>query len=89
MNFSRAGLLAISLAALAVSGCQSSRMSSFDSQPAPLTPAPTGQVTSGQLPPPMAPGAADASQFPAAPGGDTQVAALPPSPAALRRARPT
>ncbi|PWJ74819.1 protease inhibitor Inh [Pseudaminobacter salicylatoxidans] len=79
MSFSRAGLLAVSLAALVAAGCQSSRMSSFDSQPAPLTPAPTGQVTTGQLPPPVAPGSTDASQFPAAPGTETQVAALPPS----------
>jgi hypothetical protein len=33
-------------------------------------------VTAGALPPPAVP---PASQFPAAPGGDTQVAALPPT----------
>lgn len=82
MNFSKTGLLAFSLAVLTIGGCQSSRMSSLDTQPAPLTPAPTGQVTTGQLPPPAAPGtAADPSQFPAAPGG-TQMAGLPPQPAA-------
>lgn len=79
MIFSRTGLLAVSLVALAASGCQSSRWSSVDTQPAPLIAAPAGQVTSGQLPPPMSPGAADPSQFPAAPGTDTQMAALPPS----------
>lgn len=79
MIFSRTGLMAVSLMALAASGCQSSRLSSLDTQPAPLAPAPMGQVTSGQLPPPMAPGAADPSQFPAAPGAGTQVAGLPPA----------
>jgi hypothetical protein len=76
VSVSKAGLLALTLAALAASGCQSSRMSSLDTQPAPLPPAPAGQVTSGQLPPPAAPGTANAAQFPTAPGG-TQVAALP------------
>ncbi|PSJ62061.1 protease inhibitor Inh/omp19 family protein [Pseudaminobacter soli (ex Li et al. 2025)] len=80
MIFSRTGLLAVSVMALAASGCQSSRISSLDTQPAPLVPAPTGQVTSGQLPPPVAPGVTDPSQFPAAPGaGGTQVAGLPPA----------
>jgi hypothetical protein len=81
MNFSKTGLLVFSLAALALGGCQSSRMSSLDTRPAPLAPAPMGQVTTGQLPPPVAPGATDPSQFPTAPGGETQVAALPSQPA--------
>lgn len=76
VSFSKAGLLGLTLAALAVSGCQSSRMAPLDTGPAPLPAAPAGQVTSGQLPPPVTPGAATADQFPTAPGG-TQVAALP------------
>jgi hypothetical protein len=79
MIFSRTGLLAVSLVALAASGCQSDRMSSMDTQPAPLPAAPTGRVTTGTLPPPAAPGSADPSQFPAAPGANTQVAGLPPA----------
>lgn len=83
MKSSKTGLLVFSLAALALAGCQSSRMSSLDTRPAPLTPAPAGQVTTGQLPPPVAPGTpADPSQFPVAPGGGTQVAALPAQPPA-------
>lgn len=83
MNFSRTGLLAISLAVLAASGCTSSRFSSVDTQPAPLEAAPSGTVTGNQLPPPAAPGT---NQFPNAPGTTTtapgtDVAALP-SPAA-------
>lgn len=75
MAFSKTGLLAASLVALlAAAGCSSTRMSSMDTQPAPLPAAPAGTVTSGQLPPPSAPGA---SQFPAAPQQQTQVAALP------------
>ena len=75
MAFSKTGLLAASLVTLmTVAGCTSSRLSSMDT-PAPLPAAPAGTVTSGQLPPPVQPGAASASQFPAAP--QTQVAALP------------
>ena len=75
MAFSKPGLLAASLVALmTAAGCTSTRLSSMDSQPAPLPAAPAGTVTSGQLPPPVAPGA---SQFPAAPQQQTQVAALP------------
>jgi hypothetical protein len=83
MKSSKTGLLVLSLAALALAGCQSSRMSSLDTRPAPLAPAPAGQVTTGQLPPPVAPGTpADPSQFPAAPDGGTQMAALPAQPPA-------
>lgn len=59
-------------------------MSSLDSQPAPLTPAPSGSVTSGQLPPPTAPGSTDPDDFPAAPTQQpgTQVAAVDPAAAA-------
>lgn len=80
MNFPRNGLIAVSLVVLAA-GCSSSRFSSIDSQPEPLTPAPSGTVSTTQLPPP---GATDPSQFPAAPGATTtpppgtDVAAVPP-----------
>ncbi|MBB6409581.1 protease inhibitor Inh/omp19 family protein [Mesorhizobium sangaii] len=78
MIFSKSGLVAVSLAALVASGCSTSRFSSMDDQqPAPLQPAPAGQVTANQLPPPAAPGATDPSKFPTAPG-NTQVASLPP-----------
>ena len=75
MALFRTGLLAISLAALAVSGCTSSRFASVDTRPQPLPAAPAGTVTSSQLPPPATPGA-QPGQFPEAPGG-TDVAALP------------
>lgn len=78
MNFPRNGLIAVSLVVLAA-GCSSSRFSSIDSQPEPLTPAPSGTVATTQLPPP---GATNPSQFPAAPGttppATTDVAAVPP-----------
>jgi hypothetical protein len=59
-------------AAVAVSGCQSSRFGTYDTrpQPAPLTAAPTDPVTGGQLPPPVQPDAASPSDFPNAPGED-------------------
>ena len=80
MIVSRLGLVAVSVAAFAVAGCSSTRFSSMDStQPAPLQPAPSGTVSSSQLPPPAQPGTADPSQFPSAPGQGTQVSALPPS----------
>ncbi len=77
MKFSRTGLAAASLAVLLASGCSSTRFSNMDSaQPAPLPAAPSGTVSSSQLPPPAAPGSADSSAFPSAPG--SQVASLPP-----------
>lgn len=88
MNFSktaisRTGIVVVSLMALAASGCQSSRFSSIDSpqQAEPLPAAPAGQVQQGTLPPPVAPGTTDPSQFPAAPAG-TAVAAAPAAPPA-------
>jgi hypothetical protein len=76
MTFSRTGVL-FTVAALALSGCQSSRFSSVDTRPEPLPAAPSGSVTSGALPPPAAPGT---SRFPTAPGATdgTQVAAATP-----------
>lgn len=64
MRISYAGtILAVGLA---LTGCQSQRVdygtTNLPSQPAPLTPAPVGNVQGSQLPPP------GASQFPAAPG---------------------
>ena len=84
MVFRTGGIVvATSLLALALAGCQSDRFSRIDSRPAPLPAAPGGTVTSGQLPPPTQPGTTDPSQFPAAPGvesGDpaenTQIASL-------------
>lgn len=73
MAFSKTGLLAVTLLSLAAAGCQSERMSSLDSRPAPLPAAPAGTVTGNQLPPPASP---NPSQFPAAP--EQQVAAVPP-----------
>jgi hypothetical protein len=75
MRFSRGSLLAVSLAALLAGGCSSSRFSSIESEPEPLTPAPAGTVDNAQLPPPTAPATTD-PQFPAAPG--TDVVAVPP-----------
>jgi hypothetical protein len=75
MIFLRSGLIAVSLAALLAAGCSSSRFSSENTTPEPLTPAPAGTVTGDQLPPPAGPG----SQFPAAPGTTTDVAAVPPA----------
>lgn len=55
-------------------------MSSLNTRPEPLTPAPSGTVTTNQLPPPAAPGTTDPSAFPPPPGTTTtDVAALPPT----------
>ncbi len=78
MTFSKTGLAALALTALVASGCSSTRFSSMDStRPEPLQAAPSGTVTSNQLPPPSGPAPTDASQFPTAPQ-NSQVAALPP-----------
>jgi hypothetical protein len=84
MNFSRTGIVVASLMALAASGCQSSRFSSIDSpqQAEPLPAAPAGAVQQGTLPPPVAPGTTDPSQFPAAPGAGQVAAAQPAAPPA-------
>lgn len=72
MSISRTGLMIVALAALAA-GCQSQRMSSLDT-PQPLPAAPSGTVTSGQLPPPAS---AAPSQFPPPPATGTEMAAAP------------
>ena len=69
MIISRGSLLAVSLAALMAAGCSSSRLSSIDSQPEPLAPAPAGTVNTAQLPPPAQP---------TPPPGTEDIAALPP-----------
>lgn len=71
-------LLATALAALTfVAGCQGSRMSSVNTRPEPLPAAPSGTVTTSQLPPPATP---DPTQFPDAPSApETQVAAVDPA----------
>lgn len=77
MVFSKTGLVTLALTALLASGCSSTRFSSMDSsRPEPLQAAPSGTVTSNQLPPPSGPAPTDASQFPAAPQ-NTQMASLP------------
>ena len=74
MIISRGSLLAVSLAALMAAGCSSSsRLSSIDSQPEPLAPAPAGTVNTAQLPPPAQPATP--------PPGTEDIAALPPPPA--------
>ena len=69
MIFPRSGLIAVSLAALLAAGCSSSRFSSEDTTPEPLTPAP---VRNGDRRPAAATAgpATAGSQFPAAPGTD-------------------
>lgn len=84
MGFNKSGIIvATSLVALTLAGCQSDRFSRVDTRPAALPAAPAGTVTGMQLPPPVQPGSQDPSQFPAAPGsegmeqdGNAQVAAL-------------
>lgn len=83
MGLNKSGMIvATSLMALALAGCQSDRFSRVDTRPASLPASPSGTVTSGQLPPPVQPGTVDPSQFPDAPGAETslddgaQIAAL-------------
>jgi hypothetical protein len=69
-------LIAASLLALSLAGCQSSRFGSIDSGgPAPLVAAPSGTVAASQLPPPQpAPGTTSPDAFPEAPTGPEGVA---------------
>lgn len=70
-------IVAIVAAATLVAACTSTRFGSLNTQPAPLSPAPAGTVTSGQLPPPSAPQAAGQGNFPSAPGGAQTAGTLP------------
>lgn len=73
----RGGVTLALAATLALAGCQSSRLGALETRPgpgpAPLVAAPSGTVTSGQLPPPVQPGvnatapATDPNGFPSAP----------------------
>jgi hypothetical protein len=89
-GFARPAIM-LALGAVLLAGCQSSRLDSLSTQPAPLPAAPAGTVQSGTLPPVGAPGVtapvARASQFPTAPvdpnapvvpAPGTQVAAATP-----------
>ena len=79
MRFSRAGLAVASMALLLAGGCSSTRFSNMDStRPEPLPAAPSGTISTSQLPPPVSPGTAAASSFPTAPQQNGQVASLPP-----------
>jgi Protease inhibitor Inh len=71
---------ALVVSALAVSGCQSSRMSGIDTTPEPVAAAPTGVVQQSQLPPPTNPQGttANSTDFPVAPTAP----AAPAAPAA-------
>ncbi|MBO6903176.1 MAG: AprI/Inh family metalloprotease inhibitor [Rhizobiaceae bacterium] len=68
----KTGILALTVAALVMAGCSSSRFSSLNTRSPstvaePLQPAPAGTVTAGQLPPPA--GTTDPTAFPDAPTG--------------------
>lgn len=77
MNFRTSGVITTAILALALAGCQSERFSGGygprTAGPAPLAAAPAGQITAGQLPPPVQPGTTDPSQFPVAPGAASQM----------------
>lgn len=94
MKISISGTVALTLCALAVAGCQSSRFSSVGG-PAPLNPAPAGTVVASQLPPPSPTGPTDPSSFPPPPGGTVtpeeseDVAALDPNTPVVETAVPT
>ena len=76
MALSKTGVTAFAMLSLALAGCQSSRVASEDTQPAPLPAAPAGTVEGKALPPPAAP-----DQFPEPPK-EQNVAALPATPPA-------
>ncbi|MCT8997894.1 protease inhibitor Inh/omp19 family protein [Chelativorans intermedius] len=78
MPHRKTGILAISLLALGLAGCQSGRFANNATYtPAPLPPAPSGTVTGNQLPPPSAPNSDSA--FPAVPEQPgTDMAAVDP-----------
>lgn len=66
VNSTPLSLTATVCLAVLVSGCTGSRVGALNTGPAPLQPAPSGSVTSNQLPPPATPGA-----FPQAPAPQT------------------
>lgn len=76
MAFTKSSAAVATVLALALAGCQSSRMGSVDTQPAPLTPAPAGTVEGKPLPPPAGP-----DQFPKPPAGQ-DIASAPVEPPA-------
>lgn len=84
-------ICAISLSAIVLSGCQSARLDSLSTQPAPapLPAAPAGTVSQGTLPPVGTPGViapvTNAGQFPTAPVAPVApgVSGLPPIDPAL------
>jgi hypothetical protein len=66
-------VLALSVLALGLAGCQGSRLPYLGTRagaPEPLAPAPAGTVASSELPPPG--GTLDPTEFPEAPGGGTE-----------------
>jgi hypothetical protein len=84
MRIGKLGLMASAVVLLGAAGCQSDRMSSMNTAPSPLPAAPSGTVTSQQLPPPAP------STFPEQPqpAPGTQVAAVDPAAGAAAAAAP-
>lgn len=74
-NSALATVACVIAAGVIVSGCTSSRFNTFNTRPAPapIAAAPSGTVTSGQLPPPVQPDAATPTDFPTTPGEDATV----------------
>ena len=82
MAYSKTGLVAVSLLALLAAGCSSTRFSSMNTRPEPLQAAPSGQVATSALPPPVTPAPnapADPTAFPEAPGASSEVASINPA----------
>lgn len=77
MISSTRGVTLAAILTVLLAGCQSSRLGSADSRPAPLPAAPAGTVSSGTLPPPATP-----TPPPTADAGLNQVAAAPAAPPA-------
>lgn len=85
MSQTKPGFMAVTLLALVLAGCQSGRFGPANNAPAPapINPAPAGNVTRNQLPPPSGPSdTGGATQFPEAPRQSqtegTQMAAADP-----------
>ncbi|MCU0832242.1 MAG: protease inhibitor Inh/omp19 family protein [Rhizobiaceae bacterium] len=73
------GSVILAIGALALAGCQSARLDTVSTQPAPLPAAPAGTVQSGTLPPPPGTaGVTDPSQFPTAPVNPNAPVTPPP-----------